>query len=118
MIQFRVTSVDRRASSEVVTMHYTYDETGSQKAARQQGGEWEEVVFDLVADTMPPIGIDNVTGSVYLPRPPKLFVNNPKLFGLYKVGDIINFLPTRILEAEKTEVNAIVVPTLAPPTSG
>lgn len=95
MIHFRVTSISRRQSSEVNTSHYTYEKDEC-KTQRTSGAEWEEVEFTTVDEEKPVIQVANVRGDAFLPSAPhKLIINNPKLFGTYKVGDIIEFMPTR-----------------------
>lgn len=117
MIQFRVTAVSRRASSEVNTLHYTYDEKGTQQTRRVPGAEWEEVEFDVPQELKPAICVANISGDGFLLQAPvKLIVNNPQLFGMYKIGDLIPFIPARLADAEKTlvdDVNKIVIPQLA-----
>ena len=43
----------------------------------------------------PIIQIANVAGSVVLTGQPKLIINDSALFGTYKVGDIIEFMPVK-----------------------
>jgi hypothetical protein len=114
MIQFRITAVARRASSEVNTINYSYAADGSQTHTRTPGAEWEEVEFMTTEELKPVIQVANVSGDGFLLQAPvKLIVNNPLLFGMYKVGDIVNFIPTRLAEAEKTIADTIVVPQLS-----
>lgn len=101
MIQFRIVSVALRQSSEVNTIRYTYgpstipedhgEETQTSKSA---GAVWEEVEFAIVEQEKPSIQVANVSGDGYLVSSPvKILINNPDLFGKYKVGDIIDFMP-------------------------
>jgi hypothetical protein len=94
VIRFRVTGVARRSSSEVNTVHFTYNEKDEAQPERKIGAEWEEVEFTTVEDEKPVIQVANIQGNVYLPNAPiKLLINNPDLFGIYKVGDVIDFMP-------------------------
>ena len=93
MIQFRITSVERKSSSEVWTTHFTY-ENDERKGNRTAGAEWETIEFQPVIEDQPTIGVANITGSVFL-QPTKLIINDPTLFGTYKVGDVIDFEPKR-----------------------
>lgn len=95
MIQFRIVAIARRTSSEVDTIHYTY-ENEEKKSERKHGAEWEEVEFAIAQEEKPIIQIANVQGDAFLPSAPiKLIINNPELFGMYKVGDIIEFIAVR-----------------------
>jgi hypothetical protein len=93
-IQFRVITVTRKASAEVSTVHYTY-EGEERKSSRTEGAEWEEIEFVVENEEQPTIQIANIAGNALLIGQPKLIVNNPELFGLYKVGDIIEFIPVK-----------------------
>ena len=120
MIQLQVTSVARRTSSAVATIHYSYEEGKDRGAERQQGAEWEEIEFEALQEEKPTIAIGNIAGNIYIGGYSKLILNNPILFGTFKVGDIINFMPIRLTEAETTKVDTtppIPVPLLDPPTS-
>jgi len=101
-IQFRVTAVNKKSSSEVDTIRYTY-ENDERKGTRTAGAEWEEIEFTIQLEDQPAIGIANITGSAYLAGNPKLIINDKELFGTYKVGDIIEFMPI-VLES-KAKVN-------------
>jgi hypothetical protein len=93
MIQFRIVSVALRQSSEVNTVRYTYtgDETQTSKSI---GAVWEEVEFAIVEQDKPSIQVANVSGDGYLvSSPAKVLINNPDLFGKFKVGDVIDFIP-------------------------
>lgn len=116
-IQLRVSNVTRRKSSEVPTIHYTYVEGEDRKVTRSQGAEWEEIEFMTVDEDKPTMAIANIPGDIYISDTIKMFLHNPILFGTYQVGDLIEFMPKRLTEAEKTQVDNIVVPTLAPPAS-
>ena len=99
MIQFRIISVSKRESSEVNTVRYTYKEGEETQSAKTLGGVWEEIEFAIVYEEKPLIQIANVAGDGYLVGSPgKLLINNPDLFGKYKVGDIIDFIPKTIEE--------------------
>ncbi len=95
MIRFRVTSVTRRSSSEVDTVHYTY-ENDNRKGTRVKGAEWEEVEFTAEIEEQPTIQIANVAGKCILIGNPKLLINDPDLFGTYKINDIVEFMPTPV----------------------
>lgn len=100
MIRFCVVTVTKKASAEVPTIRYTYEKpSGSEetekKAARTEGAEWEEIGFAVEGEEKPAIQIANVTGNAFLVGQPKLIINNPDLFGMYKVGDVIEFIPMR-----------------------
>jgi hypothetical protein len=98
-IQFRIISVSKRESSEVNTVRYTYKEGEETQSAKTLGGVWEEIEFAIVYEEKPLIQIANVAGDGYLVgSPAKLLINNPDLFGKYKVGDIIDFIPKTIEE--------------------
>ena len=94
MIQFKVTSVERKSSNEVWTTRYTY-ENDERKGTRTAGAEWETITFEAIVEDQPLIAISNVTGSVFLTNNPKLIINDPALFGTYKIGDIIEFMPKK-----------------------
>lgn len=105
MIRFVITSIARRSSSEVGTIRYSYTEKDgeeTQEPTRTAGAEWEEVEFSVEREEKPTIQIANVVGNALLTGNPKLIVNNPELFGTYKVGDVIEFMPIRITELQKT----------------
>jgi hypothetical protein len=77
---------------------------GKSKADQIQGAEWEEVEFTTVYEEEPTLQVANVQGDVFLPQGPiKLLVNNPALFGTFKVGDVIDFMPKTIAEPEITQ---------------
>jgi hypothetical protein len=115
MIQFRVTSVARRASGAVPTIHYTYYPDKDRTKQQSQGAEWEEVEFIVLEEDKPTIQVANIAGAGFIiGQPCKLVINEPKLFGMYQVGDVIDFVPKRLADAEKTLVDGIVVPTLSP----
>jgi hypothetical protein len=93
MIQLKITGVARRASSQVGTNRYSYPEGKTRVTERFQGAEWEELEFQLVEETNPPIGVANIDGSGFLVgNVAKILLNAPELFGSFKVGDIINFI--------------------------
>jgi len=94
MIQLKITGVSRRASSQVGTKRYTYNADKPRTAQQFHGAEWEEVEFQLVEEDEPPIGVANVDGSAYLVgNVAKILLNNPALFGAFKIGDVVNFVP-------------------------
>lgn len=92
MIQFRVITVNRKTSSEVDTIRYTY-KNDQRTHQRVIGSEWEEVEFAVVENEQPVIQIANITGDALLVGQGKLIINNPDLFGTYKSGDLIDFVP-------------------------
>ena len=94
MIRFKVTLVTKRSSSEIDTTHYTYT-NDERKGVRSKGAEWEEIEFTSEAEDQPTIAVANITGSFALFGNPKLVLNDPKLFGTYKIGDIIDFTSTK-----------------------
>jgi hypothetical protein len=105
MIRFRVIAVTRKASAEVPTVHYTY-EKDERKGKRTEGAEWEEIEFTNEQEEHPPIQVANIAGSTFLAGNPKLIINERKLFGTYKVGDIIEFMPLRIIDAEPSPISS------------
>lgn len=107
MIQLKITGVARRASSQVGTSRYTYPEGSPRVSQRFHGAEWEEVEFQLVEEEKPPIGVANIDGSAYLVgNVGKILLNLPELFGSFKIGDVINFVPGQpVIEATGEKVN-------------
>lgn len=97
MIRLHITSVMRKSSAEVNTVHYTYKDD-TRIPTKTSGAEWEEIEFATEYEEKPSVQVANVAGSVVLIGQAKLIINDPKLFGTYKVGDIIEFVPTRIAE--------------------
>jgi hypothetical protein len=96
LIQLRIVSIRQVQSSEVNTVRYIHkgEETTTEKT---YGGIWEEIEFAIVPEDKPVIQIANVTGDGFLVGSPiKLIINNPDLFGSFKVGDVIDFVPTRV----------------------
>lgn len=95
MIHFIVTGVNRRSTSQVQTVFFTYGEEGKQPATeRKHGAEWEEVEFIVEEETKPKIQVANISGDAFLVgQPCKLIVNNPELFGTFKIGQRIPFMP-------------------------
>lgn len=106
MIQLKIVSVARRASSQVGTNRYTYPEGSPRVSQRFHGAEWEEVEFQLVEEEKPPIGVANIDGSAYLVgNAARLLLNDPALFGSFKIGDVINFVPAQpTIDVTATEV--------------
>jgi hypothetical protein len=94
VIRFKITSVTRKSSSEIDTIHYIY-EIGERKGVRTKGAEWEEIEFMCELEDSPAIQVANIAGNVALFNNPKLILNDPALFGTYKVGDMIEFMPNR-----------------------
>lgn len=115
MIQLKIVNIARRASSQVATKRYTYPADKPRVAEQFNGAEWEVVEFQLVEENEPPIGIANVDGSAYLiGNIATILINNPALFGAFKVGDVIDFVP--VINAVGTEVQETNTPTEpAPP---
>jgi hypothetical protein len=100
MIRFTVTGVARRTSSAFRTVRYRYE--GEEcKSETINGAEWEEVEFATEYEEKCSIQVANVSGNAVLLGSPKLVINNPDLFGTYKVGDVIEFMPMK----EKTSAN-------------
>jgi hypothetical protein len=100
MIQFRIVKVSRHKSSELRTYHFTYKD-GDRQDKKTEGAEWEEVEFTINADEKPRIGVGNIEGDGYLVGSPnKLILNHPDLFGTYKVGDLISFIPAIVVSSE------------------
>jgi hypothetical protein len=119
-IQLKITGVARRASSQVATKRYTYPAGKPRVAEQFNGAEWEVVEFQLVEEDEPAIGIANVDGSAYIVgNVATILINHPALFGTFKVGDIIDFVP-RIVDVDTTgvEVHETHTPTepAPPPT--
>jgi hypothetical protein len=94
MIRFIVTAVNRNKSSQVNTTRFTYPEGKDRVQQRIPGAEWEEVEFMIQEEEKPKIAVANVMGSAFLVgQPCKLVLNDPELFGTYKIGDIVPFAP-------------------------
>jgi hypothetical protein len=107
MIQFRIISVSKRESSEMYTTYYTYKEDGETVRTKTVGAVWEEIEFAIVYEEKPTIQLANVAGDGYLVgSTARLLINNPELFGKYKVGDIIDFIPKEIDETPITIRNS------------
>jgi hypothetical protein len=104
-IQFRITAIARRSSSEVRTTRYNYEGKKENEAGEPtyfDGAEWEEIEFTTVVDDRPTIKVANIEGNTFIPNSPaKLVINNPDLFGIYKIGDVIDFMPVRVKEQMK-----------------
>lgn len=95
MIQLKITGVARRSSSEVGTRKFTYPEGKPRVAEQFHGAMWEEIEFQLVQEDNPTISVANVEGSAYLVgNAAKLLLNDPALFGAFKIGDTIDFIPS------------------------
>ena len=94
-VQLQIINVTKRSSGMVSTTRYTYEENEGRKSKQSPGAEWEEIEFALVQEEKPTIQISNVVGSALLVNNvAKLIINDPDLFGKYKVGDIIDFTPS------------------------
>lgn len=107
MIQLQIINVTKRSSGMVSTTRYTYEETGGRKSKQTPGAEWEEIEFALVQEEKPTIQISNVVGSALLVNNvAKLVVNDPDLFGKYKVGDIIDFIPSGNIQPTPRDMEA------------
>ena len=100
MICFVVTDVTRRKSSQISTLRFSYSEGKAPESKREYGAEWEEVEFRVEEEKQPPIQVANIIGSAFLNGTSKLILNNPELFGSFKVGDII---PFKALQKTKEE---------------
>jgi len=107
MIRFRIVSVTKKSSAEVSTIHYTYEED-VRKANRVEGAEWEEIEFNVEDEDQPSIQIANIAGNVFLVGQPKFIINNPDLFGTYKVGDIIEFMPHIDEQGEREKAKRLI----------
>jgi hypothetical protein len=97
VISFIVTAINRRSSSQINTIHYLYDSEGKQESRIEHGAEWVEVEFEIVQENNPSIQIANVAGDAIIVGSSKVIINNSKLFDAYKIGDIIEFSPSRPL---------------------
>jgi len=117
MIQLKITGVARRASSQVGTKRYTYPPDKQRVSQQFNGAEWEEVEFQLVEEDQPPIGVANIDGSAYLVgNVARILLNNPELFGSFKIGDVINFVPAQPVIETTGEAPPVHTPTEpAPP---
>ena len=94
MIQLKVTGVSRRSSSEVSTRKFTYPEDKPRIVEQFNGAIWEEIEFQLLPEEKPVISVANIEGSGYLVgNVAKILINDPALFGTFKTGDVINFIP-------------------------
>ena len=115
MIQLKIIGVSRRTSSEVGTRRFTYPEDRTQPRVVQQfhGAEWEEVEFQLLEEKEPTVSVANIEGSGYLiGNSARILLNDPQLFGTFKVGDIVDFVPNP-REVQTTGEEVITTP--APP---
>lgn len=99
MIKLKVVSVTRKSSSEISTCRWK-DDGGERRATRTAGAEWEEVEFTTEFEENPNIQIANVAGDYVMLNPAKLILNEPSLFGTYKSGDIIEFMPKKPVDPE------------------
>jgi len=101
VIRLQIVTVTKKASAEISTYHYTYKEKKEgevreeRESSRSDGAEWEEIGFAVESEEQPTVQIANIIGSTFLVGPCKLIINNPDLFGIYKVGDIIEFMPVQ-----------------------
>jgi len=97
-VKLQVLSVVRKTSPGLPTTRYTYNDKGEPEPKMTVGAEWEEIEFAIIQEEKPTIQISNIIGSVFLGgNIGKLFINNPDLFGTYKAGDTISFMPITIL---------------------
>ena len=104
MIKLQVVAVDRRSSSQIGTIRTTYDEKGIGTPERTHGAEWEEIQLSMVLEEKPTIQIGNISGSAVISQGYiKLIINEPKLFGTYKIGDVIDLIPKEHDAAEHPE---------------
>lgn len=116
MIQLKITGVSRRSSSEVNTVRFTYPEGKERTHERFNGAVWEEVEFQLVEEDKPLYRVANIEGSGYLVgNVARILINDPALFGTFKVGDIIDFIP-KVIVAEPPAPPA-PAPQALPPVS-
>lgn len=86
MIKIRVTEVDRKSS--VIHRTSRFNEVTS-KYVHTQGAEWEIVHLASVEPEGDEIIVANINGNVTLLDGAKLMISEPKLFGTFKPGDII-----------------------------
>lgn len=106
MIKFQILNVIRRKSAVIPTTRYKYGEKGEIEPTVSVGAEWEEIEFTVVLDKKPTIQISNVMGSVFLAgHTGKLILNDPDLFGTFKSGDVIDFMPAVIRDTERPPEN-------------
>ena len=104
MIQFVVTGVNRRSTSQVQTITFKYEGDGKRVVEeRKPGAEWEEVEFQVKEEEQPKMQVANVLGDAFLiGQTCKLIINNSQLFGTFKIGDIVPFAP--VIDAAATPV--------------
>ena len=96
-VQLQILNVIKRNSPALPTTRYTYNDKREMDPKITIGAEWEEIEFTTIQEDRPTIQISNIVGSVFLVgNTGKLIINNPDLFGTYKAGDIINFMPTTV----------------------
>jgi hypothetical protein len=108
MVHFKVISVSRHSSLEVTTTHYTFEKSGRKSGKREEKGEWEEIVLRLNLEDNPIIQVGHSFGDIAMDGTGdhdnlKLRLNNPKLFGTFKVGDIASLEVLNIPRNEKEE---------------
>ncbi len=98
-IRLQVITVSRRQSSVVDTMVIKWDENGECcTKERQAGAEWEEIEFRIELQEHPTICVANVEGDAFIANGEgkiKLIINNPILFGHFKVNDVIPLITKR-----------------------
>jgi hypothetical protein len=93
MIYLVITGISHHQSSQISTTIISYSEE-KDPIERKQGAEWEEVEFTIKEEEKPTIIIGNISGDAYPVHPLcKIIINNPRYFGLFRVGDIIPFVP-------------------------
>ena len=118
MIQLKVTGVAQRSSSEVSTRKFTYPEDKPRIVEQFNGAIWEEIEFQLLPEDKPTISVANIEGSGYLVgNLARILINDPALFGSFKTGDIINFIPnidTTGIDTTGSEVKEVTPPQPAP----
>lgn len=100
VIKLQVTSVARKSASHLSTITFTYEKDQPRKMTRNNGAEWEEIEFRIVDEDEPSVQVANITGDVFIVSEViRMVLQNPKLFGTFKMGDIVPLAP---LLTEKT----------------
>lgn len=96
-IRLQVITVSRRQSSVVDTTVIRWDGEHCTKE-RKAGAEWEEIELRVELQEKPTICVANIEGDAFIANSEgtvKLLINNPILFGLLKVNDIIPLVSKR-----------------------
>jgi hypothetical protein len=102
VIRLQVLSVSHHSSSTVNTVVTVYPATPDKEGRyigeklSRQGGEWEEVQLRVELEERPTIQVANFIGNAFIDGPgmvTKLIINDPTLFGTFKIGDIVPLIP-------------------------